>query len=268
MAGARSGGALRRRRHGAGHKVDTTDRELLTVQLESEGAAPDLLHISSTPYEEQLIIERDQLSGTDEYYYGWTGARVWEASLIFAQIADARGRLFWQDRRVVELGCGCGLGGIAVAALGADVVLTDIVTQQAQRNVTQTFRSHTEAPSVRRLRWGDSGADLSLVADGGSFDAVIATDVLYNEASWPALLSTISALSRPGTEVMVVSVRRGAGHSEFFELAQQQHNMMVEERSAELMPVLASDTWRRQLGGAQAHDLLFHCLVYTGAGRM
>lgn len=266
--GERRTGA-RRRRYGVGHKVDAADRETLTFRLESPDAEPAKLIISSTSYDEQLSIERDQLGGTDEYFYGWTGTRVWEASLIMAQLADARGRSFWRDRRVLELGCGCGLSGIAVAALGADVVLTDLVTQQAQANVAQTFRSHMEPPAVCRLRWGDSGADLSRVAEGGSFDVIIATDCIYNTASWAALLSTISVLSRPGTEVLIVSVQRGDGHSEFFELALSK-GFLVENRthSAELRRVLESETWRRQAGGAQPHALEYHHLVCTAPARI
>jgi|EP01046_Picozoa_sp_COSAG06_P010884 predicted nicotinamide N-methyase len=262
----------RRRRHGAGHKVDALDRELATIALESEGAAPAELLINSTPYEEQLLIERDQLGGTDEEYYGWTGARVWEGSLILSKLADARGRDFWQDRRVVELGSGCGLGGITVAALGADTVLTDIVTQQAQANVTQTFGEQPpRAPAVRRLCWGDSRDMARVMADGGSFDVIIGSDILYNEASWPALLATIAALSRPGTEVMLVTVRRGggSGSDEFLSLAAR-HHMLVEDQtqSHQMRQILESDAWRRQLGGSQPHALGYYRLVCTMPPRL
>ena len=116
---------------------------------------------------------------------------------------------------------------------------------------------------------GVIGADFSRVAKGGSFDVIIATDCLYNTASWPALLSTISALSRPGTEALIVSVKRGDGQSEFFELALS-NGFLVENRThgAELRRVLESETWRRQLGGAQAHALEYHHLVCTAPACM
>ena len=143
------------RRHGAGHKVDALDRDETVVELASPGASPSTVRVASTPWEQQQVLEA-QLVGTDEEYYGWTGARIWESSIILAHLADRRGCDFWDGRSVVELGCGCGLAGIAVAALGAEVTLTDIVTEQARANVFETFGAVGDegAPSVKTLRWG------------------------------------------------------------------------------------------------------------------
>ena len=88
---------------------------------------------------------------------------------------------FWRDRRVLELGSGCGLGGIAAAALGAEVVLTDIVTQQAEHNVRETFRNTgVVLPRVQRLRWGEAG-DIEAAGKDGPFDVILGGDVLYNK---------------------------------------------------------------------------------------
>jgi 2-polyprenyl-3-methyl-5-hydroxy-6-metoxy-1,4-benzoquinol methylase len=43
-----------------------------------------------------------------------------------AQLWHERGQHCMQGKRVIELGCGCGLVGLCLAALGAHVLLTDL----------------------------------------------------------------------------------------------------------------------------------------------
>ena len=38
----------------------------------------------------------------------------------------------------------------------------------------------------------------------GPFGVILGGDILYNKESWPALLHTIEALARPGTELLLV----------------------------------------------------------------
>ena len=60
---------------------------------------------------------------------GGVGGSVWEAVLTLLHCIRSEKGLFpeghFAGKRVVELGSGTGLGGIVVAAMGADVLLTD-----------------------------------------------------------------------------------------------------------------------------------------------
>merc|ERR1719469_112706 len=55
---------------------------------------------------------------------GCTGLRMWSCALLLARELTKAPELV-AGRRVVELGCGCGLAGVVAALLGASVVLTD-----------------------------------------------------------------------------------------------------------------------------------------------
>ena len=55
-----------------------------------------------------------------------TGFRLWEASHTFAKMLGGPWRDLVRGKKCIELGCGTGLVGLAAAALGGHVLLTDV----------------------------------------------------------------------------------------------------------------------------------------------
>eukprot|EP00927_Polykrikos_kofoidii_P055621 TRINITY_DN49836_c0_g1_i1.p1 TRINITY_DN49836_c0_g1~~TRINITY_DN49836_c0_g1_i1.p1 ORF type:complete len:346 (+),score=35.45 TRINITY_DN49836_c0_g1_i1:111-1148(+) len=94
------------------------------------------------------------------------GAVVWGSSLAFCQLVEAIGKEqssgpvceFWRDKAVLELGSGCGAAGLAVAARGAKVTLTDrkAVLPLLHRNTTL---NDGLSVTVRELAWETATAD-------------------------------------------------------------------------------------------------------------
>ena len=64
---------------------------------------------------------------------------VWEAADVLARVLAGDPGLV-AGKRVLELGCGCALAGLAAGALGAArVTLTDRVLYMAEYNVAANF---------------------------------------------------------------------------------------------------------------------------------
>jgi predicted nicotinamide N-methyase len=104
--------------------------------------------------------------------------------------------------RVVELGCGLAVPGIAAARAGAEVLATDS-DAEALELVAQNARANGVGVETAVVDWAEPDDLISRAP----FDLVLAADVLYERASVALLLSL---LPRLGTEVWLADPGRPA----------------------------------------------------------
>lgn len=142
------------------------------------------------------VVEIDQEPAGD------TGVVVWDAALVLAKYLEMKPALV-KDKRVVELGSGTGAVGLAAAALGGSVMLTDLEENlnllKHNVNKNQDLRLNVEAAV---LEWGDSDMIKDLLARM-KIDVVLVADCVYYEESLDSLVRTMSELSGPQTNVLV-----------------------------------------------------------------
>lgn len=122
----------------------------------------------------------------------WTAGAVWRggeqlAEWLFSMPEAVAGK------RVLELGSGTGIAGLAAVLAGAAfVTLTDRHVEQATANVrlNPSLAAHVR---VRSLQWGATSADDEAV------DLVLGADLVYpvGEAALDLLLGTLATLRRP-----------------------------------------------------------------------
>lgn len=120
--------------------------------------------------------------------------------------------------RILELGSGTGAVGLVLAALGADVLLTDTVEHipLLQHNIrinqeSGVIRSHVEALV---LDWREALPKWAEHPDK-PFDAVVASDITYEPMLYDDLLRTLDNF--PSVPVFLAHERRKSGERRFFE---------------------------------------------------
>ncbi|MFN2565374.1 MAG: methyltransferase [Gemmatimonadaceae bacterium] len=170
----------------------SADVDALTASLERRfrttrttvtagGHTIELIHPASP---EDLIDEAD--FDRDERLPYW--ADVWPSAIVLARrIAGVAGA----GRALLELGCGAGLVASAAALAGFDVTATDYYEDSLLFTRANVVRNGGREPAVRLVDWRRFPPDL------GTFDMVVASDVLYEHTYGTLVAAAIARSLRP-----------------------------------------------------------------------
>ncbi|KAH8693715.1 putative methyltransferase-domain-containing protein [Talaromyces proteolyticus] len=154
--------------------------------------------------------------------------------------------------RVVELGAGCGIVGIALAQMQprSAVILTDLpeVNDIVSRNMRLAHLAAGSSVEFQVLDWDEPHGDV--FADG--LDLILVSDCTYNADSLPALVLVLSHATRrsPDALVLVSLKRRHDSEAVFFELMQAASFRIVEQTAVSL-PAAYSEADRIEIYGFQ-----------------
>ena len=146
--------------------------------------------------------------------------QLWPAGTL---LAHAMQRFDIAGKRILELGCGIGLASLVLQRRGADVVATD------SHPLAEVFLAYNAAlnalPAVsyRHVRWDEPLPAL------GRFDAIVASDVLYERGHAELIAGMVDRHALPDAEVLVTDPGRG-NSARFSRLLGEQGFAMEEER--------------------------------------
>jgi len=141
----------------------------------------------------EALLREEEVSEPPYWAHLWPAARAL-ARVVAAAAPRIRGR------RVVELGCGLGLPGLAAARCGARVVLSDR-NLEALAFAKRNLERNRLAGAVLAMDWRHD-------AVRSQFDVCLAADVTYEPASHQGLLDFARAhLAADGELWIAESVR-------------------------------------------------------------
>lgn len=102
-------------------------------------------------------------------------ADIWPSAIALSEYVLENQKVF-KGKKILELGCGLGLVGITVTAIGGDVLFTDYDPHALGFTQTNFKRNFSRPASVQLLDWRNPG-------HSESFDIILAADILY-EKRW------------------------------------------------------------------------------------
>ncbi len=142
------------------------------------------------------VVQDPELTRQETGSYLWEEASEYLINFILKEFGgDVKGRRF------VDLGCGCGSVGNALALLGGDVTLTDVdeLRSNVQANIEANAAAIAEAggcATFSTLDWTDANRE-NILRDAGPFDMVVGSELMYAAVllgdTHAPLISTIQA---------------------------------------------------------------------------
>ena len=152
-----------------------------TVDVDVAGESLSILKPRNS---DELISEADYVR--DERLPYW--ADVWPSSLILARrMANGAG----SGRSVLELGCGLGIVSITAMRSGFKVLASDYYEDALRFTRANAWRNLRREPAVRMIDWRTLPADL------GTYDLIIAADVLYEMTYAELVADALAAALAP-----------------------------------------------------------------------
>ncbi|KAL7141782.1 hypothetical protein ABFS83_08G076700 [Erythranthe nasuta] len=137
--------------------------------------------------------------------------------------------------RILELGSGTGIVGIAAAALlGAKVTATDLphALPNLQFNVAANagiFEPHGGAVEVAALQWGEK-KDMEAIGGRDQYDLILGSDVVYHDHLYEPLLETLKFFLLESDRKMVFvmgHLKRWKKESAFFKKANKYFDVEI-----------------------------------------
>jgi ETFB lysine methyltransferase len=165
----------------SGESIDQLEARLrqqfavVDERIACAGRVFNVLH----PRSADELISEDEFN-VDERLPYW--AEIWPSARVLAErLAEESGK----DRRLLELGCGCGYVALVAGHLGFDVLATDYYEPACEFVTLNAARHELASIRPRLVNWRE-------LPDLDRFDMVVAADVLYEQGYCKLVASVIA----------------------------------------------------------------------------
>ncbi|PID71866.1 MAG: methyltransferase [Desulfobulbus propionicus] len=167
---------------------------------------------------EQLLDGKDPLKNSADFPLWNT---VWDATVMLAHFFAAQSPK--SGTTLLELGSGLGVTGLAAAAAGYEVTMTDYEQRILDFLQINAAASNIEDVTITHYDWFNP-------TDIGQFDIIAGAEILYRKEFFEPLHATFTSALKPGGSILLAHDASRQNIAPFFERIQKDFSISVTKR--------------------------------------
>jgi len=168
---------------------------------------------------EPLLGGKDALKNVSDFPF-WV--KLWEAAIVLAQFLGAQ--QFENKTALLELGAGLGAPGLAAAAAGCDVTLSDYEADILDFERISAAASRLDNVECMLLDWKNPPAMKQ-------YDVIVGAEILFREEFFAPLLTVMRRALKPDGVIYLAHDIRRQSLQPFLQLAQEEYSIAATKKT-------------------------------------
>ncbi|MFT5729075.1 MAG: putative nicotinamide N-methyase [Desulforhopalus sp.] len=194
-------------------------REKYSLTFDSLKVSGNTVRILKVADLEEFLDGKDPLADVSEFPF-WI--RLWDAAMILSYVLGAQTET--KGKRLLELGAGLGAPGLAAAAAGFDVTLSDY------ENIIMDFQKVSAAAS------GLTNVEFSYLdwlnpPEIEPFDVLAGAEILFRDEFFEPLLNIFKTCLKPDGMIYLAHDSKRQSLGKFLKIAQADFDIALKEQS-------------------------------------
>lgn len=194
-------------------------RRQYKVAFEPLQLGPVRLNLATITDLEPLLEGKDPLNNPSDFPF-WT--RLWESAIVLARFLA--GQQYAGGTKLLALGAGIGAPGLAAAAAGCSVTLTDFEERILDFERISAAASRLENVRFAVLDWKNPPAM-------DRYDLIVGAEILFREDYFAPLLKVIGMALKPGGVVYLAHDIRRQSLRPFLQMAEAEYTVAASRRT-------------------------------------
>jgi len=199
--------------------VYTRIKEQYTVAFEPLQFGEIRLNLLTVTDLEALLDGKDPLKNVSDFPF-WV--KLWESAIVLGQYLS--GRNFKEGTSLLELGAGLGVPGLAAAAAGCSVTLSDYEELILDFEKVSAAASRLDNVSFMNLDWKNP-------PEMQRYDVIAGAEILFREEFFEPLLHVMRKSLKPGGVIYLAHDIKRNSLKPFLEMAESEYTIAASKKT-------------------------------------